>query len=310
MLPTFNIGHFTIAGYGLMIVIGIACGLLLLWRHARRLNYPVQDALFAFFYGALGVAVGGKLFYLAQSLPQIIDHWPQISASPQLILSLLSSGFVFYGGLMGGIAGAFIYARQFHLPFIPLLQTVIPALPLVHAFGRIGCFLAGCCYGIPCSGPLCVVFPHSPVAPPNTPLFPVQLLESALLFLLTAILLLYVTKGTGRFVTPNVTKGTGRFVTSVNDKTAATPPRHSPTSSGVTGERSGDVSPDRSPVTLRSPNPTALYLLLYGIIRFGTEFLRGDLARGSLWLLSTSQWISLLAITTAILLFTLHPKRT
>lgn len=248
MLPFISIGTFTIATYGLMILVGILCGMLLLWLRARHKHYPVQDALFGFFYSILGAVVGGKLFYLAQTLPQIVTYWHTIITQPALIMGFLTGGFVFYGSLIGGFLGALIYAKQFHLPFIPLIEMLIPAVPLIHGFGRIGCFLTGCCYGIPYNGPFSVTFTLSQVAPLGIPLFPVQLLESALLFLLAAFLLIY------------------------------------------------DV---------RVKRPRSLvgcYLLGYGVIRFITEMFRGDAVRGSLWVLSTSQWLSLVGIIVGIIL--------
>jgi len=191
MMPFIHIGPITLASYGTMILIGMICGAFLIWLRSRYKKYSFQDALFAFFYGMIGVIVGAKLFYLVQALPEIISHWDVIMAEPELLLGILTAGFVFYGGLFGGIAGVFIYAKQFKISFRALIELLIPAVPLIHAFGRIGCFLAGCCYGIPCDGPFCVVFEHTDFAPLNIPLFPVQLLESLLLFLLTGFLLLY-----------------------------------------------------------------------------------------------------------------------
>ena len=191
MLPFFQIGPVTIYSYGMMIVVGLLCGALLIWLRARKTKLPSQDALFAYLYGIIGLAIGAKLFYLVQALPQLIEHVDDLRASPELLLDLLASGFVFYGGLFGGIAGAIIYAKQFHISFRSIVEVLTPVIPLVHGFGRIGCFLAGCCYGIPYDGPLCVVFETPGVAPLHTPLFPVQLMESALLFILVAFLLLY-----------------------------------------------------------------------------------------------------------------------
>ena len=195
MLPHIQIGPLELSSYGTMILIGILLGVLLLRQRTRRKNYSTQDALFALLYSIIGLAIGAKLFYLVGVAPQIVEHWEAITQSSetmfQVFTGLLTSGFVFYGGLFGGLAGAWIYSRQFHLSFRGLLEILIPVLPFIHAFGRIGCFLAGCCYGIEYDGFLCVTFTLSDIAPSGIPLFPVQLLESALLFLLTAFLLLY-----------------------------------------------------------------------------------------------------------------------
>jgi len=191
MLPFIHIGPVEIASYGTMIAIGILFGMLLIRLRPRKCGLPLQDAFYAFIFGMLGVAVGAKLMYIIQALPRLIPHFSELIQDPMQLLMLLTSGFVFYGGLIGGLAGGFLYSKVYHLSFRVVLETLIPVVPLVHGFGRIGCFLAGCCYGIPYDGPGHVVFGSAGFAPPNIPLFPVQLVESALLFLLLAFLLLY-----------------------------------------------------------------------------------------------------------------------
>ena len=191
MHPFIYIGPLRLASYGTMILIGIACGIVLLRFRAKRRDFSFEHALYALIYGAIGLALGAKLFYLAQALPSIVSNWDMFAAQPKLLLDLVTSGFVFYGGLFGALAGVLIYARQYRLSFLALLELLTPAIPLIHAFGRIGCFLAGCCFGIEYDGPFCVTFTSTDIAPLNIPLFPVQLMESALLFMLAAFLLIY-----------------------------------------------------------------------------------------------------------------------
>jgi len=108
-------------------------------------------------------------------------------------LSLCSFLLCFYcGGLFGGFAGLWIYCRQFHLPFWTFADLYAAVLPLGHAIGRIGCHFAGCCYGIPYDGAFSVTY-HSTLGntPLETPLLPVQLIESFCLFLLFVSLSLF-----------------------------------------------------------------------------------------------------------------------
>jgi len=191
MHPFIHIGSFVLGSYGLMIMLGALCGALLLRFHARRKLFPVEDVIFAYLYGILGMALGAKLLFLIQSLPYLIATWDTLVINFAFIKELLTQGFVFYGGLFGGIAGVYLYARQYRFKFLYLLELLIPAIPVAHAFGRIGCFLAGCCYGIPYEGLFSICFPSSSFGPVGIPLFPVQLLESLLLFSLAAFLLLY-----------------------------------------------------------------------------------------------------------------------
>ncbi|MCL2757183.1 MAG: prolipoprotein diacylglyceryl transferase [Coriobacteriia bacterium] len=191
MHPFIHIGPLTAASYGLMICIGIFVGVLLLYLRTRKGGLPFQDVLYSYFFGLIGLAVGAKLMYIIQALPKLISHFSELSADPARLLVLITGGFVFYGGLIGGIGGVGIYAKIYKISFRTLLEALIPVVPLVHAFGRIGCFMAGCCYGIPYDGPLHVVFGPETFGLANVPLFPVQLLESALLFCLFVFLLLY-----------------------------------------------------------------------------------------------------------------------
>ena len=103
---------------------------------------------------------------------------------------LMEGGFVFYGGLITGPLGYLLgckIARCHPRDFTNIFAFVIP---FIHAFGRIGCFCAGCCYGIPYSGPFALHY-KAPVsdAPLNTGLFPVQLTEALLLFIFAFVIL-------------------------------------------------------------------------------------------------------------------------
>jgi len=112
----------------------------------------------------------------------------EILADPRYLLHTLREGFVFYGALIGGLGGVAVYALRKKLPFFSLTDYFIPGLVLGHAFGRVGCFFAGCCYGTACDTPISIVFPAGGAAPAGVPLLPTQLMESAFLFLLCAFL--------------------------------------------------------------------------------------------------------------------------
>ena len=105
---------------------------------------------------------------------------------------LAQGGIVFYGGLLGGILGAWLGCRLVGLRLLPMLDLCAPALALGHAFGRVGCLFAGCCYGMPCDLPFC--FPLSPYIAGGARLLPVQLIESVCDLILCAALLRYLRK--------------------------------------------------------------------------------------------------------------------
>lgn len=158
------------------------------WRLRRRGENPGRTEQ-AFLWGVLGALVGAKLLYLLPQLPQLAADLPLLGQDPALFSArYLTGGFVFYGGLLGALGAVGLFCRRRKLPFGPLGADLVPAVPLFHAFGRVGCFLAGCCYGIPApAGWWGVTFSQALLAPNGVALVPVQLYEAAgclLLFLL------------------------------------------------------------------------------------------------------------------------------
>jgi prolipoprotein diacylglyceryltransferase len=108
-------------------------------------------------YGAIGNEDGESCCILRITLPVMMQS-ASFVFSWDTIVELLRYGFVFYGGVIGAILGFFLYAKQYKLQFFPLLENAVPSIPLIHSIGRIGCFLAGCCYGKPMDPPWGVYF--------------------------------------------------------------------------------------------------------------------------------------------------------
>lgn len=94
-------------------------------------------------------------------------------------VGLLRGGFVFYGGVFGGLLSLVLVCRYFRYDRDSMFMVITPALPLAHAFGRVGCTVAGCCYGIETDGIISIVYHNSRYAPVGVRLFPVQLVEAA-----------------------------------------------------------------------------------------------------------------------------------
>lgn len=170
--------------YGICFFGGIfAAAVVCVLLSGRQAILPTYDIIYSAVYVMIGAVAGSKLLFLAVSFQEIIEL--------QLpLIAVIKGGFVFYGGLIGGFAGLVIYSRQFHMALAPFLDIYAAVLPLGHAIGRIGCFFGGCCYGIPYSGWGHVVY-HETVGntPTETPLLPIQLIESGCLFLLFTVLL-------------------------------------------------------------------------------------------------------------------------
>lgn len=146
MLPEWN--H--IPMYAVLALLGAGAAWFYVHHRLRRRGENPGRTEQAFLWGVLGAMLGAKLLYLLPLLPQLTADLPLLCTAPHSFMAkYLSGGFVFYGGLLGGLAGAWLFCKQRRLSFDTLGRDLVPALPLFHAFGRVGCFLAGCCYGIP-----------------------------------------------------------------------------------------------------------------------------------------------------------------
>ena len=111
------------------------------------------------------------------------------------VFDFSACGMVFYGGLIGAFPGMFIGAKLVKAETGEYLPALVPCVPLGHAFGRIGCFLGGCCYGRPTDRWYGIAFAHpASDAPVGVPLVPVQLIESLLLILLFIFMCLLAKK--------------------------------------------------------------------------------------------------------------------
>ena len=234
-----NLGFLHLKTYGFCM----ALGFILSWKVAEKLSGRKDLSnllLFLMFAGVLG----SRLAY-------VIENWRTVfAARPWTVFRVWEGGLVFYGGLILAILTFFVWCRAKHEKAFALANLFAAVIPLGHAFGRIGCFFYGCCFGRRATSSLAVVFPaHSPAwyaqihegaLPPDAvcslPVLPTQLFEAAALLVLFAVLLL---------------------------------------------------------IYRRAREFTAgAYLVLYGLIRFGLEFLRDD-PRAHIGPLSIGQTISI-----------------
>ena len=179
MLPYITMGNRSVPMYAVMILAGVIAALLYYRHSIRRSDFPEADADLALIYNVIGVFLGAKLLWLATVWSEFLSELPYLFTSTQLFLQkYLAGGFVFYGGLFGGLLAAWLYCRINKLPFFELARVLMPVVPLFHAFGRLGCFFVGCCYGC-VSEHFGLIFTHSEIAPNGVPLLPVQLVEAA-----------------------------------------------------------------------------------------------------------------------------------
>lgn len=180
-----QIGPVTIYGYGLMIAIGILAAYMVVVHRAKSRRIDPSHISSLTIWSVLFGFIAAKLLYW-------ITQWNNIIEDPRLLLEL-SGGFVVYGGIIGGILAGYVYCKKKNLNFLQSLDLFVPSIALAQGFGRIGCLLAGCCYGEETNHWLGITFHESHYAPNGVKLMPTQIFESVFSFALF-FLLLFIAK--------------------------------------------------------------------------------------------------------------------
>ena len=245
-----EIGKFAIRWYSVLILIGAAIAIMLTEKEGKKLGIKTDFIFNMAFWAIIFGFIGARIYYVA-------FNWSYYSAHFSDIFKIWEGGLAIHGGILFGLIWIIIYTKKYKLPTIDYFDVAAVVVPLGHAFGRVGCFFGGCCYGMPYSGKFAVVYTQTDgMTPLNQPLFPIQLLE-AILLLLTFFCL---------------------FI-----------------------------------VFMKKPNkrgmPTFLYTIVYSLMRFSLEFLRGDKERGIIGFLSTSQIISISILIASITIFIFIKKK-
>lgn len=183
-IGSWAIGPIPIRLYGLMIGVGFLVSIWLASRRARKEGIEPDRILDMGVYLLVAAIVGSRVLY-------VLTNLNEFASNPFEAFAIWKGGLVFFGGLLAAVPVGMWYVRKHKLPFWKTGDIMAPFIALGHAFGRLGCFFAGCCYGLPCSGPLCITFtdPHS-LAPRGVPLYPTQLMESGGEFVNFIVLLL------------------------------------------------------------------------------------------------------------------------
>lgn len=180
MLPKLiDFGDFFLPAYGLLVTAAFLAGLWLMTRLARRDGLNPDDMVNLAVYCALAGILGGKALMLVQDF----DFYRR---NPGEIFSLATfqAGGIFYGGLVAALGTAWWYMRRKKLPGLRTADVFAPGVALGHAIGRLGCFAAGCCWGLECRLPWAVTFTNPDThqmfgTPLHIPLHPAQLYQAA-----------------------------------------------------------------------------------------------------------------------------------
>ncbi len=189
-----SIGSVKIYSYGVLVAIGFLAAIRVAAREIERNGFDREAFYDMAFWVVVSAIIGARLFH-------VLVYWSYYAANPSEAYRIWNGGLVFYGGLIAAVAACLVFLRRRGLPFLPVADAAALGIPLGLAFGRIGCSLAGCCYGKPTAVPWGIVFTNpASLAPLHVPLHPTQAYESLAGFAIFGIL----SATRERFVTPGM----------------------------------------------------------------------------------------------------------
>ena len=176
MHPFLHIGNITLPMYGLCTMVGTIFALLAVFRLRKKGSPITEDNLLdALIWAILLGFLCSKILYFIVEPPRMPHNWAEL-------WDLISAGLVFYGGLLGGLLGLVFVSRKTKKNIITYADLMAPCFCLAHAGGRVGCLMAGCCYGMPYSGPCAVVLD-------GVSRLPTQIMEAGFLVILSFVLM-------------------------------------------------------------------------------------------------------------------------
>lgn len=178
----FNVGGLAIHWYGILAAVGFLAGL---WTASRRApRYGIAGETMADFgpWVIVGALVGARLWF-------VVSYWQEEFAGRPLweIFNLRAGGLVFYGGLVGSTVATLLFVRRRKVPLWTFADAVAPSIALGHAFGRAGCLMNGCCYGLPTKLPWAIHLNDDPFLR-GIGVHPTQIYEGVLLLALYGFL--------------------------------------------------------------------------------------------------------------------------
>lgn len=176
----FEVGGVTVHTYGALGAVGFLTLAGIALARAKKLGIEPEHLADLIFVTALLSLLGARLLFVWQN-PQVVETWFDI-------VNYRKGGLVFYGALLTGVplGTALMWWRG--MPILATWDAFATAFPIGHGITRIGCFFAGCCWGLPSASPWAVTYTHDlAIGPHDVAVHPVQLYEAAALFVVGAI---------------------------------------------------------------------------------------------------------------------------
>jgi len=143
----FHIGSFPVRSYGIMILVGFFAGIWLIRKRAARYGLDPQKVTDPCFYALIAGIIGARVVYMLQEYGYYAKHLNEV-------FSLNFAGLTSFGGFLFGAIAVIWWAAKNRVRVATLLDLVAPGFMLAHVFGRVGCYLNGCCYGGVCDASL------------------------------------------------------------------------------------------------------------------------------------------------------------
>jgi phosphatidylglycerol:prolipoprotein diacylglycerol transferase len=181
----FKLGPLTIYTYGALVALGVLAAIGVAAWLAKKENLPPDKIMDLGVYLMAAAVIGSRLLY-------VIIEWRTYINSPLSVFKVWEGGLVFYGGFIACFLVIWWFIRRHQLSFWAVTDVYAVGLPLGHAIGRMGCFMAGCCYGKPTDSDWGVIFTNpKSLAPLDIHIHPTQLYEAAANLLIFLILLFF-----------------------------------------------------------------------------------------------------------------------
>ena len=192
----FKIGAFELRSYGFMLALSFLFGIWLATRRAKNRGINPNDIMDLSVIILISSIVGSRLMYVVFHLDEFRGRWLDTINPFQSDGQIGLAGLTLLGGVLLAFISSYLFLRHRKLSFLKFADVVMPSVGLGIFLTRIGCFLNGCCFGLPCEHGhgWCVLFPdHSPAGDvfPGIPLIPAQLYSSLYGLIILFVLLAF-----------------------------------------------------------------------------------------------------------------------
>ena len=180
MFPVFELLGRSVGLFQIMLLCAIFSSGIYACRLSVKFKYDYTDIIIFSLISFAGAVIGSNFLYVLVNYRNLIFVFYNLNLFENIfdVFKYIFGGTVFYGGLLGGVLTGFLLIKK-NIIFEKYADIAVASIPLFHFFGRIGCFLGGCCYGIPCE--FGFIYKYNPIIEANgITRFPVQLLEAVL----------------------------------------------------------------------------------------------------------------------------------